>query len=128
MSHLSGIAEIVLWVADPAASLRFYRDLLGMPLISPPTLANSFLRAGDGHAGVPQLIVLVPKGADRRGQPSGGQLHHLAFELPPEAFDAQHADLVAAGYTPRGGRHPVLDGRTMYVDDPDGNEVEFICR
>ena len=128
MSYISGIAEIVLWVADPAASLRFYRNLLGLPLLSPPTLANSFLKAGEGHAGVPQLIVLVPKGADQLGRPSGGQLHHLAFELPPEAFDAQHADLVAAGYTPRGGQHPVLAGRTMYVDDPDGNEVEFICR
>jgi hypothetical protein len=47
--------------------------------------------------------------------------------LPPEAFDAQHDALVAAGYTPRGGTHPVLASRTMYVDDPDGSEVEFIC-
>ena len=29
---------------------------------------------------------------------------------------------------PRPGKHPVLASRTMYVDDPDGNEVEFICR
>ena len=126
-SHLSGIAEVVLWVADPVASLRFYRDLLGLKLISPPTLANSFLKVGDGRAGIPQMIVLVPKGPDLRGSAAGGQLHHLAFELPPEAFDAQLADLVAAGYAPRDGQHPVLDGRTMYVDDPDGNEVEFIC-
>ena len=42
--------------------------------------------------------------------------------------DAQHAALVAAGYKPRDGKHPVLASRTMYVDDPDGNEVEFICR
>jgi catechol-2,3-dioxygenase len=26
------------------------------------------------------------------------------------------------------GKHPVLASRTMYVDDPNGNEVEFICR
>ena len=26
------------------------------------------------------------------------------------------------------GQHPVIPSRTMYVDDPDGNEVEFICR
>jgi catechol-2,3-dioxygenase len=35
---------------------------------------------------------------------------------------------VQAGYEPRPGKHPVLPSRTMYVDDPDGNEVEFICR
>lgn len=52
----------------------------------------------------------------------------MAFELPEEEFEAQHVALVAAGYAPRGGKHPVLASRTMYVDDPDGNEVEFICR
>lgn len=38
---------------------------------------------------------------------------NLALALPPEAFDAQHEVLVAAGYTPRGGKHPVLASRTM---------------
>lgn len=127
MAHIVGIAEIVLWTADKERALAFYRDLLGMELISPPTLRNAFLKAGEGVAGIPAMIVLVPKGDDVLAQPSGYQLHHLALTLPPEAFDAQHAALVAAGYTPRGGKHPVLASRTMYVDDPDGNEVEFIC-
>ncbi len=52
----------------------------------------------------------------------------MAFELPEEAFDARYQALVAAGYAPRPGKHPVLASRTMYVDDPDGNEVELICR
>lgn len=63
-----------------------------------------------------------------KARPFGYQLHHLALELPEDRFDAQYAALVAAGYQPRGGQHPVLASRTMYVDDPDGNEVEFICR
>jgi catechol 2,3-dioxygenase-like lactoylglutathione lyase family enzyme len=128
MAYISGLAEIVLWTADKAKALAFYQDLLGLTLISPPSLPNAFLKAGDGSAGVPQMIVLVPMPSEIAGQPRSGQLHHLAFELEPEAFDAQHATLTAAGYTPRGGKHPVLESRTMYVDDPDGNEVEFICR
>lgn len=127
MAHVVGIAEIVLWTADKERALAFYRDLLGLALISPPSLRNAFLKVGEGTAGVPAMVVLVPKGPDVLTQPSGYQLHHLALALPPEAFDAQHAALVAAGYTPRGGKHPVLASRTMYVDDPDGNEVEFIC-
>jgi catechol-2,3-dioxygenase len=128
MKSVVGISEIVLWTADQPRSLAFYRDLLGLEVISPPQLPNVFLKAGEGHAGIPQMIVLVPKSAEVRAKPSGYQLHHLAFELPAEAFDAQRAALVAAGYAPRGGKHPVLASRTMYVDDPDGNEVEFICR
>jgi catechol-2,3-dioxygenase len=128
MKHVVGISEIVLWAADKEQSLRFYRDLLGLQVISPPTLANVFLKIGEGHAGIPQMLVLVPKTEEVKAKPSGYQLHHLALELPEEAFDAQHAALVGAGYQPRGGKHPVLSSRTMYVDDPDGNEVEFICR
>jgi catechol-2,3-dioxygenase len=128
MTHIVGISEIVLWTADKTRAVGFYRDLLGLEVISPPTLPNVFLKAGEGHAGIPQMIVLVPKSDAIKALPSGYQLHHLAFELPAEAFDAQHAALVAAGYQPRDGKHPVLASRTMYIDDPDGNEVEFICR
>ena len=128
MKHVVGIAEIVLWTADKARAVQFYRDLLGLEVISPPNLMNVFLKVGEGQAGIPAMIVLVPKSDEVKAQPSGYQLHHMAFELPPDDFDAQHAALVAAGYQPRGGKHPVLASRTMYVDDPDGNEVEFICR
>lgn len=127
MQHIVGIAEIVLWTEDKQRALAFYRDLLGFEVISPPTLPNIFLKVGAGQAGIPQMLVLVPKPEEIKAKPSGYQLNHLAFELPPAAFDAQHALLVAAGYQPRTGKHPVFTSRTMYVDDPDGNEVEFIC-
>lgn len=128
MKRVTGLAEIVLWTADKEKALNFYRDLLGLEVISPPELRNAFLKAGEGSEGIPQMIVLVPMPDEIASSPRGGQLHHIAFELPPEAFDAQRDALVEAGFEPRGGVHPVLDSRTMYVDDPDGNEVEFICR
>ena len=128
MKYIVGISEIVIWTADKERSLAFYRDLLGMEVISPPTLPNVFLKVGEGNAGIPQMIVLVPKTEMVKAAPSGYQLHHMAFELPEEAFDSQQAVFIEAGYEPRGGVHPVLASRTMYIDDPDGNEVEFICR
>ena len=128
MKNIVGISEIVLWTEDKEKALQFYRDLLGLEVISPPSLINVFLKVGDGNAGIPQMIVLVPKNAEVKTKPSGYQLHHMAFELPEEAFDTQQKALIAAGYEPRGGIHPVLSSRTMYIDDPDGNEVEFICR
>jgi catechol-2,3-dioxygenase len=128
MKRVVGISEIVLWVADKERALGFYRDLLGLEVISRAELPNVFLKVGEGNASIPQMIVLVPKSDEVKGKPSGYQLHHMALELPEDEFEAQHAALVAAGYNPRGGKHPVLASRTMYVDDPDGNEVEFICR
>ena len=128
MKQIVGISEIVLWASDKERSLQFYRDLLGLEVISPPTLPNVFLKVGEGKAGIPQMVVLVPKTEEVKAKPSGFQLQHMAFELPESDFDTLHAALVVAGYAPRGGKHPLLASRTMYIDDPDGNEVEFICR
>jgi catechol-2,3-dioxygenase len=126
-SHVVGISEVVLWSADVEKALNFYRDLLGLEVISPPELPNVFLKIGSGNTSIPQMIVLVAKPEEIRGKPFGYQLNHVALEIPEERFDAQYNDLLQAGYHPRGGQHPVVASRTMYVDDPDGNEVEFIC-
>jgi catechol-2,3-dioxygenase len=128
MSMISGIAEIVLWTRDKEKAVAFYRDLLGLEVISPPELPNVFLKAGEGAAGIPQMIVIVPMPPEIADLPRGHQLHHLAFELPADLFDAQEQALSTAGYAPRGGTHPLLSSRTIYIDDPDGNEVELICQ
>lgn len=60
MKHVVGISEIVLWAADKEQSLRFYRDLLGLEVISPPTLANTFLKIGEGNAGIPHRHQVKP--------------------------------------------------------------------
>jgi len=122
-----GIAEIVLNVHDMQRSLAFYRDLLGLEVISPPELPNVFLRVGPGQAGIPQMLVLVPLPGDAAEFSAPRTLHHLALEVATEDFDAIESHLRANGYTPRSGRHPVVPSWTLYVDDPDCNEVEVIC-
>ncbi|MBA2521421.1 MAG: VOC family protein [Chloroflexia bacterium] len=125
---ITGIAEIVLNVRDMAASLAFYRDLLGLAVISPPAMTSPiFLKAGMATAELPAMIVLVqlPSGAPAFTKPR--PLHHLALALPAAGFDLAERVLTHAGYAVRGGKHPVLPSRTMYVDDPDGNEVELIA-
>ena len=128
MTTIRGLAEVVLWVHDLPASLAFYHDLLGLPVISPPERTNPiFLQAGPGTAGIPAMVVLVqlPPGAPPFSQPR--TLHHLALEVAAADFDALNDHLVASGRQPRTGQHPVIPSRTLYINDPDGNEVEFIC-
>jgi len=36
--------------------------------------------------------------------------------------------LEGLGIQPRFGEHPFLPLKGMYIDDPDGNEVEIIAR
>ena len=52
MSAVRGISEIVLWAHDAPATVGFYRDVLGLTVISPPERKNPiFLQAGRGAAG-----------------------------------------------------------------------------
>jgi catechol-2,3-dioxygenase len=129
MVAIRGISEIVLWAHDAPEMVRFYRDVLGLNVISPPERKNPiFLQAGEGHAGVPQMIVVVQLPADALPFTSPRTLHHLALEVGPADFDSEHQRLEGLGYKLRSGQHPVIPSRTMYLDDPEGNEVELICR
>jgi catechol 2,3-dioxygenase len=127
MSQITGIAEIVLAVHSMAESLKFYSDMLGLPTMSPvaPNVPV-FLKVAE-TAGVPQMLVLVPLPKDAPAFSSPRTLHHLALEVAPEQFDAEQARLESLGFKVRGGKHPVILSRTMYISDPDGNEVELIC-
>lgn len=126
---VGGIAEIVLWVRDMDAALDFYERLLGLEMISPPALPNKFLKAADGEMGVPDMIVLVPHpdGIVFPRAKNERVLHHIAFRVAADRYDALKSALEAEQVEVRSGVHPVLKNvRTFYVDDPMGNEVEII--
>lgn len=127
-----GLAEIVLWTHHMDRALAFYRDLFGLELISEPDFPAKFLSAGEGRAGVPEMIVLMPHPSESASFPADKPsrvLHHLAFAVDPDRYDDLEAQCRQHGLETRQGVHPVLEGvRTFYVDDPEGNEVEVIAR
>jgi catechol 2,3-dioxygenase-like lactoylglutathione lyase family enzyme len=127
MIQIDGLAEVVLNVRDADRAVAFYGGLLGLERMTPAGQAGPiFFRVGQATDQVPSLLVLVPlpAGSDEFGAPR--TLHHLALTIPADVFDAARVALVDAGIEVRDGKHPVLAVRTMYVTDPDGNEVEFI--
>jgi catechol 2,3-dioxygenase-like lactoylglutathione lyase family enzyme len=131
VSKVEGLAEIVLWASDIEASVEFYRDGFGLEVISPPQAPNKFLRVAS-PGGIPELIVLIPHPHPDSYFPTHREkekrsLHHLAFRVSKESYDALETGFLERGVEVRHGVHPVLkDVRTFYVDDPDGNEVEVI--
>jgi catechol-2,3-dioxygenase len=127
MIQIDGLAEVVLNVRDASRAVAFYGDLLGLERMTPEDQPGPiFFRAGQATDRVPSLLVLVPlsSGADDFREPRS--LHHLALTIPAAAFDDARETLVSAGVEVRDGKHPVLAVRTMYVTDPEGNEVELI--
>jgi lactoylglutathione lyase/glyoxylase I family protein len=128
MSSVRGLAEVVLMVQDLQASLSFYRDVLGLQVVSPPEFAGPvFLQAGSGRAYVTNMIVLAQAkpGTSPFAKPQA--LHHIGLEVDGERFDAEVARLQNLGMEIRHGQHPLFPSRTVYISDPDGNEVELIA-
>ena len=130
MAKIRGLTELVIWVRDMEQALHFYRDVLGLAVMSPPDFRGAvFLHVGEA-AGIPQQIVLVPlpKDAPRASsERTQRALHHLGLELAQEEFESERERLESLGFDVRLGEHPFLPVKGMYIDDPDGNEVELIA-
>jgi catechol 2,3-dioxygenase-like lactoylglutathione lyase family enzyme len=131
MGQLTGLAEVVLLVRDLESSLRFYRDILGMTVISPEGFPAAFLRIGEERQGVPHQIVLVPRPTEvQAGAKSKLErdVHHIGLEVAADQLDTERIRLSQLGLEVRGGQHPFLPVEAFYVDDPDGNEIEIVAR
>lgn len=127
MIKIDGLAEVVLNVRDAPRAVAFYGDLLGLERLTPADQPGpTFFRTGQATDRVPSLLVLVPLPPGTQTFAEPRTLHHLALTVPAAAFDEARATLTDAGIEVRDGKHPVLAVRTMYVTDPDGNEVELI--
>lgn len=127
--ELVGLDHVVLRVADVAAALRFYCDVLGCREERRiDELGLIQLRAGA------QLIDLVDldsplgrAGGEAPGQ-GGRNMDHFALRIERLDEPALRAHLLAHGVepgdvAPRYGAEGM--GPSMYVRDPDGNVVEL---
>jgi catechol 2,3-dioxygenase-like lactoylglutathione lyase family enzyme len=128
------IAEVGLSAKDLPRSVAFYQDVLGFEIVRAyPTIV--FLKAGEldsplGRGGHPQLLVLF----DRQAQIdiALSTLDHIAFEIPLEQFQAERERLQQLGLEVSEriwrGEYAWLGARSLFIDDPDGNNVELIAR
>jgi catechol 2,3-dioxygenase-like lactoylglutathione lyase family enzyme len=148
---ITGVAEIVLSVRDLPKMRDFYREVLGFKLLSEachetgpqpdpkgvPTIA--FLTIQDtetplGQHGHPQLLALIDfrrhffaKQRFEGHEPARSTLNHLAFEIPPESYDAHKSRLEGFGLRPQPAVFPAMNARSLFFDDPEQNGLELIC-
>ena len=131
MAKIRGLTEVVISVHDMEKSLNFYRDILGLRVMSPPDARGAvFLLVSQQPHTVPQQLVLVPLPEGTRAFPTERvrrSLHHLGIEVAREDFESERERLQGLGFDVRFGEHPFLPLKGMYLDDPDGNEVELIA-
>jgi ureidoacrylate peracid hydrolase len=110
--------HVALQVSDLQRSLDFYVRLLGFTL----TKREAFRDSGKELAATAQGLGLV--GPCKGTGPESGTLEHLCFEATGVDTLAENAK--ANGYKIVRGPGPGPYGRTVYIEDPDGNEVELV--
>jgi glyoxylase I family protein len=124
---IKGIDHIVLWVRELPRALAFYRDVLGCRVErEQPELGLTQLRAGWS------LIDLVtldgPLGrAAAAAHASAPNLEHFCLALAP--YDEAHltswfGSCGVAVIDPSKRYGAEGEGRSFYIEDPDGNRIE----
>ena len=134
---VKGLGEVALRVNDLDAMRRFYEEVIGLEVMKRfPTVV--FFRVSDGYGGHPQALALF----DRSGEPSRPKIHgstpggvsqerstldHLAFEIDLESYQSEKQRLEQLGLPVETVVFDWIGWRSLYVHDPEGNTVEFVC-
>jgi catechol 2,3-dioxygenase-like lactoylglutathione lyase family enzyme len=118
------LGEVALRVADLAAMRAFYRDVVGLEEWRQGE-GFVFFKVAEGVDGHPQALVLFDRGRELR--PEASTLDHLAFVIGLGEYDGRRRQLEEHGLEPAAKEFPGFGWRALFVRDPDGNTVEFVC-
>jgi catechol 2,3-dioxygenase-like lactoylglutathione lyase family enzyme len=117
---VTGVNELVLEVLDLEESVRFYTEVLGLPLVERWDHRDAvWVMAGDRT----RIGLWRPQVGLAGGR--GGVHVHYAMHLPEESYDAAVEHLHAHGLHVQEEVFEEDRGRAAYVTDPDGHVVEL---
>jgi len=122
------LGEIAIRTRNIEAMTAFYRDVLGLPVLSRrdgPGIV--FFRLADGFAGHTAVLALFD---EPEAEPVAGprsSLHHLALTLPRAEQDAAEDWLDRQGIAYRIQEFAWIGWRGVFLNDPDGNTVELVA-
>ena len=144
-SHFDGVNHFGIQVADLERSIAFYRDLLGLELVTTWVRDQEYIQELVGYPGVELhvavfrlplsdvfLEVLEYRNVEKHAvDPSTANPGTAHFCLYVEDLDSVHERLASAGVrfvskvkSPNIG--PNKGSKTVYMIDPDGIRVELV--
>jgi catechol 2,3-dioxygenase-like lactoylglutathione lyase family enzyme len=126
------LGEIALRTRNLDAMVTFYRDVLGLELLSVRDEGRIvFFRLADGFAGHTAVLALFAEPAAEIAAGGAGRmrssLHHLALSLTRAEQAAAEAWFERQSLACRVEEFPWIGWRGLFVTDPDGNPVELVA-
>ena len=126
---IKALGEIALRVNDLDAMQAFYENVIGLELLR-RFPDSAFFKIADGYAGHTQILALF----DRLKEPGYTGLSaeqttvdHIAFTIDLQDFETERMRLEALGCRLQFATHAWVHWRSLYVRDPEGNNVELVC-
>lgn len=120
--HIHELGHVVLFVSDLERSANFYRDTLGFHELQRLRGAAVFSGGRTHH----ELLLIEVGGAPHDRQHPEPGLYHIGFKIGDtheDLVDAYH-ELEAKGVTIVGAADHTVT-HSLYILDPDGNELEL---
>ncbi|HEX3606660.1 MAG TPA: VOC family protein [Candidatus Dormibacteraeota bacterium] len=122
------LGHIVLYVRDAARSAEFYREVLGWRQVVPPAGSgvNGFVMFSSGRTH--HELLLIEVGDQAAPVPQGRRLgmYHFGLKVGDTDDELREArDRVLAAGAPLLGASDHGVTHSLYIADPDGNEIEL---
>ncbi|MDB4880318.1 MAG: glyoxalase [Gemmatimonadetes bacterium] len=126
---MARVLETALYVADLAASRRFYVEALGAAVLLDTA---RLLALGVGGTSV---LLLFTRGTTEEALPTPGGVvpghgahgrQHVAFAIAAESLGAWRTHLLGAGIEIESEVSWPRGGHSLYVRDPDAHSVELV--
>jgi catechol 2,3-dioxygenase len=128
-TSVHGLGEIALRVKNLDAMQKFYEEVIGLPLMSRfPNIA--FFKIAEGYGGHTQVLALFDRSQTpdyRETDAATSTIDHVAFEISLADFADEKKRLEASGLQVETAEHAWVHWRSLYVADPEGNQVELVC-
>lgn len=126
---IRGLGEIALRVNDLDAMQRFYEQVVRLPLLKRfPNAA--FFKIAQGYGGHTQVLALFDRSesaGQQRPEAATSTVDHIAFEIPLADFPGERERLQGLGLQVETAEHAWVHWRSLYMTDPEGNQVELVC-
>jgi catechol 2,3-dioxygenase len=123
------LGEIALRVSDLDVMQAFYEDVVGLELLR-RFPESAFFRLAPGYGGHTQILALFDRAASpgyHKISAERSTVDHLAFEVSLEDFYVEYARLAGLGVDLETTTHAWVQWRSLYLSDPEGNQVELVC-
>ena len=126
---IKGLGEIALRVNDLDKMQKFYEEVIGLELMR-RLEKSAFFRIAEGVEGHVQVLALFDR-RDREGytgiDSTKSTVDHIAFGISKSDYESEKKRLEDLGYEVRTAYHDWVKWRSLYVTDPEGNNVEMVC-